>query len=60
MNVAELRAFLEDIDDVEMPVVLFDDNEGEYLSVRAYREHISIDTSWARYSEDVVVIEVSK
>lgn len=60
MNVAELRAFLEDIDDGEMPVVIFDDNEGEYLSVRTHRQHITKDTSWARYSAEAVVIEISE
>lgn len=60
MTVKELRTFLAGIpanyDD--SPVVIFDDNEGEYHSIREPRiETISHASSWATYTADALIIE---
>ena len=53
-----LKAIIEYADS-DMPVVIFDDNEGEYVSVRAYIDTISRDTSWARYTTQALIIEAT-
>ena len=56
MTVEELIIKLEKYDK-NYPVVIFDDNEGEYLSIKVRDDYISHDTSWARYSTHAVIIE---
>ncbi len=56
MTVRELKDYLKDCPD-DLPVVIFDNSEGEYLGIGVYRDIISQYGSWTRYTADVIVID---
>ncbi len=58
-TVKDLKDFLTDKPD-DMPITIFDGNEGDYFDVKVSEQAVSRDTSWARFTALLIVIEATE